>query len=402
VALSWNNNSGTAGTGIESLTIVGSIDFTGTYACWIKGVRLIATGLATQSSFQIDTHSLVANSYYGRTSGGTLNAIQLGYDGGGKAQSDFLFINNIVEGGYIEGFGDEANHVYAYNYVYTSGYTGFVLNGEFQHHAGTSFILREGNQMGYTLDDDTWGTHNFNSWFRNYISCKDNAFPSTTGPGFEVGGFARFENVIGNVVGGGPTCSNSYGAVISIDGRGLDGGSSGLTNRSLMRWGNYIICNGGDSHCNKSNFDSAEVPTNLSGFGSKSTPYQNPVPATQNLPASFFMNNMTAHANGGTGLNWWKACTSWTTFPTNCASTSTPPMPAIGPDVTGGQNMNGHAYNIPAALAWAGLPLDNNYSTSWGHLRQFDERVYQSDGSGGGGPVGGAPEPPTGLTGVVN
>src|SRR5262249_884511 len=54
-----------------------------------------------------------------------------------------------------------------------------------------------------------------------------------------------------------------------------------------------------------------------------------------------------------------------------------------GPDVTGGPLMGGHAYNIPAAVAWASLPLDNNYATSWGgHLRQFDESVFQSDGSG--------------------
>jgi len=72
-------------------------------------------------------------------------------------------------------------------------------------------------------------------------------------------------------------------------------------------------------------------------------------------------------------------------------------MPPIGPDVTGGPIEAGHAYNIPAALAYASLPADNSYATAWGHLKQFDERVFQADGSGGDNP----PDPPSGLSAVV-
>jgi len=394
----WYNGSGTVGSGVQGVTIVGSINFNGTYGCWVKGVRFISTSASLLMTYHMDAHSLVANSYIGNTTNGINYLVQWGYDGGEQAQSDFLFINNIIEGGFTAGFGDQVNQVYAYNYWYTAANTGFMSNGEFQHHAGTSFLLREGNQMGYTLDDDTWGTHNLNSWFRNYISGVDNAYPSVTGPGFEIGGWSRFANIVGNVIGGGSS-SSSYGAVISVDSRGLDGGSSGLTTKSLLRWGNYIVCSGGDSHCNKTNFDSAEVPANLSTFGANSTPFQNPVPPSQNLPVSFFINGMTAHPSGGTGLNWWKACTNWSSFPTSCGSSSTPPMPPIGPDVTGGQHMSGHAWNIPAALAWSSLPPDPNYPTSWGSLHQFDERVYQSDLGGGSS---GAPVPPTGLSAIVN
>ena len=397
-ALTWLNVNGTAGSGVENLTIVGPINMTGTYSCWVKGVRLITTSASVLMMFHFDAHSLVANSYIASTSGGSgAYLIQWGYDGGESSQSDHLFINNIVEGGFAAGFGDQVNHVYAYNYFYTANNSSWVENGEFQHHAGTSFLLREGNQMGYSLDDDTWGTHNFNTLFRNYISCSDPTVPSTGGPGLEIGGWARFDSLIGNAIGGGG-CSSSYGAVISVDSRSLDGGTGGLTRSSLMRWGNYIVCSGGDSHCNKTNFDTAEVPANLSSFGANSTPFQNPVPSSQSLPASFFM-NVTAHPTGGTGLNWWKACTNWSSFPTSCGSSSTPPMPPIGPDVTGGQHMSGHAWNIPAALAWASLPTDPNYPTSWGSLRQFDGRVYQSDLGGGSS---GAPVPPTGLSAIVN
>ncbi len=400
VALTWLNTSGTVGVGVEDLTIVGPIALDGTYACWIKGVRLVSTSGGLLLTFHFDAHSLVSNSYISNTTTGINYLAEWGYDGGETSQSDFLFLNNIVEGGFVAGFGDQVDQVYAYNYFPTAANTGFVSNGEFQHHAGTSFLLREGNQMGYTLDDDTWATHNFNTWFRNYISGIDWEYPSVTGPGFEIGGWARFDNIIGNAIGGGSS-SSSYGAVISVDSRLLDGGANGLTTKSLMRWANYVLCSGGDAHCNKTNFDSAEVPSNLSSFGANSTPFQNPAPSSQSLPVSFFM-NVTAHPSGGTGLSWWKTCTSWSSFPTSCASYATPPLPAIGPDVSGGQNINGHAYNIPAALAWTNLPLDSSYSTPWGHLRQFDERVYQSDGSAGSPPpTGNALEPPSGLTATV-
>jgi len=311
--------------------------------------------------------------------------------------SPITCFNNIIEGGFAAGFGEQVDEVFAYNYFYTSANTSWVENGEFQHHAGTSFLLREGNQFGNTLDDDTWATHNFNTWFRNYISGIDWGFPATTGPDIEIGGWARFDNLIGNAIGGG-SASSSYSSVISVNGNGLD--KTGLTEASLMRWGNYVVCSGGNAHCNTTNFDSAEVPTNLSSFGGNSTPFQNPVPADHSLPASFFM-NVTAHPSGGTGLNWWKTCTGWTSFPSGCGSSSTPPMPPIGPDVTGGQHMSGHAWNIPAALAWASLPSDTNYPTSWGTLRQFDERVYQSDSGGGSSGTPGAPTPPTGLSVIV-
>ena len=397
-ALTWLTAAGTVGVGVEDLTIFGSIGMTGTYACWVKGARLITSvNNATLMTFAFDSHGLVANSYIASTSGGAEQyLVQFGSDSGAKEQSDQLFINNIIEGGFIAGMGDQTEDVYAYNYFPTANNGSWVENGNFNHHAGTSYLLYEGNQAGRLLDDDTWGTHNFNSYFRNYSSCTDPVYPGLgQAPAIGIQGWARFSNLVGNALGGG-VCSSQYQAqygVFDINNTGHD--TTGLTQASTMRWGNYVVCSDGNPHCNKSNFDSAEVPTNLSSFGTNSTKFQNPVPASQNLPASFFMRGMTAHPHGGTGLSWWKACTNWTSFPTGCSSYSTPPMPPIGPDVTGGTNINGHAYNIPAALAWANLLPDSNYPTSWGALRQFDERVYQTD-SGGTGLAA-----PTGLAAVA-
>jgi hypothetical protein len=403
-SITWLNT-GFVGVGIEDLTLVGPITFTGTYASWIKGVRLITTSATLLLQFHFDSHSLVANSYIGNTTGGANGGnnelVLWGYDGGEQGQSDHLFISNIVDGGFTYGYGDEVGHVYAYNYYRTAGNSAWVENGIGQHHVGTMFLLTEGNEMGDLQDDDTWGAHNFNTFFRKWVSDVDWGYPSTGGQGMQIGGWARFENAIGNAL---QSFDDTYRGAYDLNGPvGYPTDNTGLTQSSLMRWGNYAVCRS-DSHCNTSSFDSNEVPANLSNFGANSMPYQNSVPRSQNLPATFFLSNdrtnyVTAHPNGGTGLNWWKTCTSWITFPTSCASYSTPPMPPIGPDITGGQNIAGHAYNIPAAVAWANLPSDPKYPTSWGtNLKQFDERVYQSD-SGGTGATN--PNPPTGLTAVA-
>jgi hypothetical protein len=78
---------------------------------------------------------------------------------------------------------------------------------------------------------------------------------------------------------------------------------------------------------------------------------------------------VTAHPTGGTGLSWWKVCTNYPT----CSTFQTQPFPPIGPDVTGGgpvigytsDSYQGHAYDIPAAIAWKTLPVDPSYQVSY-------------------------------------
>ncbi len=103
VSLMWYNGSGTVGSGVQGVTIVGSINFNGTYGCWVKGVRFISTSASLLMTYHMDAHSLVANSYIGNTTNGINYLVQWGYDGGEQAQSDFLFINNIIEGGFTAG-----------------------------------------------------------------------------------------------------------------------------------------------------------------------------------------------------------------------------------------------------------------------------------------------------------
>lgn len=391
--LTWLNVNGVIGTGVEGMTVEGGgIDFTSCYACWFKGIREIGlTSGLILTDVQFSAHTLMANSYIAETQTSTGNyLVRMGFDGGERGESDTLFINNTLEGGFIAGFGDQVGDVYSYYYMRNGGNSSFMSNGYFNHHGGTSYLLQEGVQGGRLLEDQTWSTHNFNTFFRNYLNCTDPVFPSSSPFAIKFDPYARFGNIVGNSMGGGSGCGSAYTSVLVINpdtsgtgGSWPTGDPTGLTTASTMVWGNYIACSG-DSRCNTTLlaqiFTAAGNPSNLSSFGANSTPYQNIASPATILPASFFMNSMTAHPLGGTGLSWWKVCDTWTTFPTDCAHFTTPPFPTAGPDVTGGSFLSGHAYNNPAAIAWAGFPTDPNYTTAWGqNLRQFDERAFQQD-----------------------
>jgi len=103
---------------------------------------------------------------------------------------------------------------------------------------------------------------------------------------------------------------------------------------TLLRWGNYDTVN------DAARFLASEIPT--SGVRSLNGNF---VPATQTLPASFFLPGKP----------------SWFTTPWG-----EPAWPPIGPDVTGGNHpdpgLNGHAYKIPARLCYENSPVDSGYS----------------------------------------
>jgi Pectate lyase superfamily protein len=419
-AVGWLGGASMVGAGVEDFTLLNKVAINGCYGCWMKGVRTIT------ASGEIDltagvAHTLIANNYFGGSNGQVIIVLGGPASDAYKTDSDGLFLNNILDGTYIEEDGADHGLVLAYNYIRSTGFS-FLVNLDFSHNQDNQMLmLREGNIQGSSQDDDTHSAHNLNTFFRNWLSGYD--FGSgVTGNAVNVGGWARFENVIGNVIGSPNNATSSYGGNsgilrVNYDNPGTNncnGGAAGpcdhtgLTDNSLMRWGNYVFCSGNASHCNVAGgtWDTAEVPTtsgSLSGWSAAVQAYANPVPASHNLPPSFFLsidrtNYMQAHPSGGTGLSWWKTCSSWTSFPTTCASYSTPPMPPIGPDVPtispGGQHANGYVWSIPAYIAYASLPADGNYAG----LKQFDERVYGNDSGSG---TSSSPVPPSGLSAVV-
>lgn len=384
-SLMWMDSPGTTGAGLEDFTSVGWIPLNGCYGCWMIGLRIIFTDSGPQLTSFV-SRSLIANNYFAANSS-DLHTIQLGAENDTtEYDSNVLILNNIFVGGYLEQNGGNSGLVMAYNFfgeTPKNSTGGDSYAGDFPHNPGGQiFMLREGNQSAMSWDDDTWTAHNFSTWFRNWASGYDFISGGTIPSPIDSGGFSRFNNVIGNVIGSPQMAaarSTAYSDVLGVNRDGVD--PTGLTRDSLMRWGNYVHCTGDATHCQVSTgaFDNSEVPADLSSYGANSTPYQNSVPSDHNLPASFFM-SVTAKPSGGTGLSWWKTCTSWTTFPTVCATYIIQPFPPIGPDVTGGAYMSGHVYEIPARIAWVNLPSDSAYSGT--NIKQFDQRVYQADAGG--------------------
>lgn len=372
VGLAWQGGSYQAtGIGLEDFTLVETlnasigVDFSSAYASWIKGVRIINMGSSSTNDITLAGISgstknvLVANNYVGNPPSSAINEIfGFGWD------SDDLIINNIITGGTAEGTGSAQGDVMAYNY-FRDTWPGQPY-GYIQHTSGSALILLEGNQMPRASDDDTWGTHNLNTFFRNNFNCYDP--PWTGGAAYQAlsfGAYSRFENAIGNTLGslnstGSPVCptysstTSPYIFAINLGG-GNNSPSDALTGLSLLRWGNYAICSG-DSHCNNaSNFDSKENPLSLTGAAAAFNNLSSP---SSTLPASFFIS--------GNAPSWFNVCTTWSAFPGTCAGSQSTPYPPIGPDVTNGRTDSaGHAADIPAAVAYNNLPIDPAYQQSF-------------------------------------
>jgi len=380
VAMYWQSASENGyGMGVEDLTVEwasgndGKIYLSDCYACWLKGVRLIGNVATELIYVNLAKNSLVANGYFFPQSPPSNFASTVGSQAISNGNdSDDLYINNICDTGMcVYALGSDEGDVYAYN---------TALNGEssgnqpmmFQHDsggAGTVFILNEGNQSNALLDDDTWGTHDFDTFFRDYLSCWNSPFSSSTGVGILIGSFARFDNAIANVLGdastvGSTKCTNYQNTAGNTNAEfGFnEGNSDPLALSSSMRWANCDAVNG------TCRYVSSEVPALLSG---DAAPYENSVPSSHNIPCSFFISGSafttspcSVLSSGGSGLSWWKVCTAWTTFPTSCSTTKTQPFPPIGPDETGGPYVDGYAYDNAATLAYKSLPVDTSFQGS--------------------------------------
>jgi hypothetical protein len=353
----------TYGDAIEDMTVYAPsgvsatyvLDVGTSYGSWVKGVRFLGSGNNAPLGVQGSKNILVMNNYLFSDI-----AIDANYPPPVQTDtsSDVLILNNIMASSVPwEGNGGNEGNVIAYNYSRDT-FTAYMELIMFDHTGGSAFHLYEGNQLGGLLDDDTWGTHDLNTFHRNYLSGWDSPYANPHPRALAIDDYQRFDNAIGNAIG------SQYITTYQSSGdnsafRFL--GGDPLTESTSMRWGN---CDTATGACR---FQSSEVPTSLSG---NAIPFQNSVPGNNNLPCSFFLAGYTSttctpHPNGGTGLSWWKVCTSWTTFPTSCARNQTQPFPPIGPDVTGGPFVNGTAYDIPAEVAFKNLPIDPAYQNSY-------------------------------------
>jgi hypothetical protein len=331
----WGDSSATAVMdGVENLTVDhknsparSGIQFYNAYNGWVKNVKSLNANrnhVWTNQAAKIQ----VQDSYFY----GTLNAATQSYGVESYTTSDDLVINNIFQ--HVTTpimMGPSAGCVLAYNYMIDMAYhiPTWEMPGMFgSHDAGTGMNLFEGNVGNEFVMDLSHGTSNLPTLFRNQLTgLEPNKTQSNTAV-INILGYNRLINIIGNVLG-----TSGYHTVYedSQTPSGTPGnpdrsiyllGYTGVFERislglpydplvvsTLLRWGNY------DYATKQTRWKPAEIPAG------------NAVPATQTLPPSFFLSSRPS---------WW----------------GTMPWPAIGPDVTGGQDPSGHAYQIPAQVCY--------------------------------------------------
>ena len=344
---------------------------------WFKGISLINNG----SSGSFLMHFLPINalrltlrdSYIYGSAGPAANT---NYAIASMNVSRVLYENNILHHniGSLVSDDPETGSVYGYNYINDAFYTG----GAQPHNSGDLTNLWEGNNFGTFFVDAIHGTHFFYTLFRNHIDGRANSptSPAEAGAGVVLASHSRFFNLIGNVIGySGFTNYSTVMATSRDDSRiyqfGFMGNHSGTflgndpnVSRTVMLWGNW------DNVNNASRFLASEVPSGIAN-------YANPVPASQTLPASFYLSSRPS---------WWT--TPW----------GTPKWPAIGPDVIGGNVTNsptgGHADKIPARLCFENTIVDPAYPLSSPRIKLFDASTCYTSVT----PDTQAPSIPTGLT----
>ena len=347
----WCATTNITRSGIEDMTLdhtnSGYQDFgimsINAYEVWVKGVRSILPQRAHIECYLCSRSTFRDNYLYNNKGAGAAEAYGIEHYQG----TDNLIENNICD--HVTGCilnNNVSGSVFAYNFSINDTWPGgFMQPTIIQHGSNTSFNLYEGNQGPGFEADPIHGTHNLETVFRNQFDGQEPGKTSNTTP-MNLYSHSRIYNIIGNVLGTANFHTN-YQAIaitgncdVSIYAFGWVGEPCGptdpgltsnvqpdpLVSTTVMRWGNYDTVNNGVR------FVAGEVPSGLSSFA-------NPVPGSQTLPASFFLDSKP----------------SWF---------GTVPWPPIGPDVTGGNisGLSGHAYKIPAQLCYENLSSYTNFN----------------------------------------
>jgi len=401
------DGAGLGGTSFSGVSMVNSLHG------WVSGCKITnmsRLGVHLSDSFG----GLVKDNYFfgNPNNYGDHNGVRL------VGGANNLLQNNICHkvGGcfFIGDANPEQADVFAYNFLpaTANGSNSFAVDTADEHGAGISYALYEGNiGFGYNEDGDH-GNHLSQTAFRNqwwgWLSCANGQCgASSNSPGSNNGNNqntirlyygSRYGNIIGNVLGtpGYHSVYQSFGAFddlsIYIWGAGqLGQPTDTLVNTTTMRWGNYDVVNGA------TRFLSAEVPTGA-------PTYPNTVPASQTLPASFYLTSKPA----------WFGSIPWPAVGPDvssgdvgqCAGTFDTPGKFNGVAATNSSQCAGSALNT----AWAGHVNANPAMACYfsmggvpdgtGNVLPFDAKKCYAGSSPSPSPS--APNPPTNLAIVVN
>jgi hypothetical protein len=340
--------------------------------CWVTGIRTVNTGTPSYRNsiwaYQSSHLTLQSNYIFGSNGSSTSYGIEAAY-----GASDNLVANNIFEHtASAEMILGGVGNVFAYNYSVDNYYTAGGSAPNFQqsdsypsHQDGSYFNLFEGNVGAKIAADDIHGTSWMSTGFRNYWTGRDGPFKTASTMVGDIEAYARYFNLIGNVLGesgyhttykdipssnvdntGCTTTGN-----LSIYALGWAGGQGCNFNivyndtnvaSTFYPWGNYDVVtaavrwcgNSGDPGWSMTCSSTSEVPTGLSL-------YAQTVPANTTLPASFYYSAKPLWYVDGLGH-------------TNLK------YPAIGPDVTG-IGPGGFTNIIPAQACFNNSGGDSNY-----------------------------------------
>jgi hypothetical protein len=358
--------------GIENLTVDASgdggeafstIDYNNLTNSWVKNVRSLYT-----DQIHIDVananHISIVDSYLF----GTLANSSASYGLDFRANSSYgLAQNNIVQH-VVSGIQNEGNEgsVISYNYAFDPGYAG-SLGGMITttplNHGFTAALLFEGNDTNQCQTNVAHGSSFNLTYFRNRCRGQDIPVMTTTLFALVDVAFQRTQNVVANILGtvGSQSTYVQNGAIPPFPTQGLywlnssagyiengDGQfafNDPLVATSLLRWGNYDVVTGATRWCGTGREGecdgTSEIPTTGVAFING-----NAVPASHNLPPSFYLSAQPQFWTMASGYG------------------PTPPWPAIGPDVSGGtapDGVAGYSYAIPAQLCYINTPVDPSY-----------------------------------------
>jgi hypothetical protein len=326
--------------GIEDMTVDHSASTTavsGIYLyncsqCWVTNVRSLNANRNHIWLYQSSRAVIRSNFFYG-----TQHAASQSYGIEPWITSDDLIENNIFDTVTSPIVSSTAEGIaVAYNFSINNLFTpsaAWMMPTFASHNAGNAMNLYEGNQLNGLYCDDYWGTSNLNTYFRNQLAGFQSGKSLNTNA-VVLQSFCRAYNIIGNVLGTAGyhnqyetspqvLSSNCDTSVFQLGfpqtecGLATPPANDPVVRSSLMRWGNYDTVNASVQ------WNSAEVPTTAIAFINA-----NPVPASHNLPGSFYLSSKPI---------WWGGAVPW---------------PAIGPDIANAPGPGGHAFVLPAQACY--------------------------------------------------
>ncbi len=373
------------GAGLEELKLSGNntgytvlILMLGAYGSWVKGVENDFADNAHMFMYY-DTHCEVRDSFfhdgYNHGPGGTDNQLTVGY----KSSAN-LIINNIFWRQHVSIMFEwgSAGNVVAYNYLdgnYHQTQLSWHQSDIDFHGAHPMYNLLEGNSGNFVQIDDYWGSSSHTTIFRNYARGAHQYIPPMNARGalqtssaqwedggndfaYDINDLQTYTNLVGVIAGSAHTTSQGYAGIkISPASAsnavcirfGFDGSNNAPVSNSTTYTTAFLH---GVYDCQASTLSWAASLTD------------------HTLPASFFLSSKPS----------WFGSTPW---------------PPIGPDVTGGSGIGGHAQVIPAQACFNTTTQNGTINTG----AFAPSSCYGSGGGGGGGSTDIAP--PTNMNATV-